>query len=460
MMKRTKVVEALQSDAPREDILVQGWVRTKRESKGFCFLELNDGSGLKNLQAIVDDGADPEQIAREQGTGAAVSLRGDLVASPGKEQAWELQAREITLLGGADPESYPLQKKRHSDEFLRSIAHLRVRTNKYGAVNRIRSKTALAIHNFFQERGFHYIHTPIITASDCEGAGELFRVTAQEPEELQHTGYQAEEDFFGKKAFLTVSGQLTAEIMACGLGQVYTFGPTFRAENSNTPRHAAEFWMIEPEMAFADLTEDIDLAEALIKSVINEVRTKCADDVGLFARFVDKSLLNTLDQVEHQDFVRLPYKEAVELLRKSGRSFEYPVELGQDLQTEHERYLAEEHFKGPVVVYDYPKSIKPFYMRVNDDGETVAGMDILLPKVGEIIGGSQREERLDVLLERMEELGLDREEYGWYLDLRRFGTVPHAGFGLGFERLLMFLTGVHNIRDVLPFPRTPKHLEF
>ena len=459
-MKRTKVVEALQADAAREDILVQGWVRTKRESKGFCFLELNDGSCLKNLQAIVDDGVDPEQIARELGTGAAVSLRGDLVASPGKEQAWELQAREITLLGGADPESYPLQKKRHSDEFLRSIAHLRVRTNKYGAVNRIRSKTALAIHNFFQERGFHYIHTPIITASDCEGAGELFRVTAQEPEELQSKPYRPEEDFFGKKAFLTVSGQLTAEIMACGLGQVYTFGPTFRAENSNTPRHAAEFWMIEPEMAFADLKEDIDLAEALIKSVINEVRTKCADDVGLFARFVDKSLLDTLDQVQHQDFVRLPYKEAVELLRNSGRTFEYPVELGQDLQTEHERYLAEEHFKGPVVVYDYPKSIKPFYMRVNDDGETVAGMDILLPKVGEIIGGSQREERLDVLLERMEELGLDKEEYGWYLDLRRFGTVPHAGFGLGFERLLMFLTGVHNIRDVLPFPRTPKHLEF
>ena len=459
-MKRTKVVEALQADAAREDILVQGWVRTKRESKGFCFLELNDGSCLKNLQAIVDDGVDPEQIARELGTGAAVSLRGDLVASPGKEQAWELQAREITLLGGADPESYPLQKKRHSDEFLRSIAHLRVRTNKYGAVNRIRSKTALAIHNFFQERGFHYIHTPIITASDCEGAGELFRVTAQEPEELQSKPYQPEEDFFGKKAFLTVSGQLTAEIMACGLGQVYTFGPTFRAENSNTPRHAAEFWMIEPEMAFADLKEDIDLAEALIKSVINEVRTKCADDVGLFARFVDKSLLDTLDQVQHQDFVRLPYKEAVELLRNSGRTFEYPVELGQDLQTEHERYLAEEHFKGPVVVYDYPKSIKPFYMRVNDDGETVAGMDILLPKVGEIIGGSQREERLDVLLERMEELGLDKEEYGWYLDLRRFGTVPHAGFGLGFERLLMFLTAVHNIRDVLPFPRTPKHLEF
>ena len=459
-MERTKVAEALQSEAPREDILVQGWVRTKRESKGFCFLELNDGSCLKNLQVIVDDGVDPDEVARDLGTGAAVSVRGDLVASPGKEQAWELQATEISLLGGIDPERYPLQKKRHSDEFLRSIAHLRVRTNKYGAINRIRSKTALAIHNFFQSRGFHHIHTPIITASDCEGAGELFRVTAEEPEELQRTGYQAEEDFFGKKAFLTVSGQLTAEIMACGLGQVYTFGPTFRAENSNTPRHAAEFWMVEPEMAFADLKEDIDLAEALIKSVIKEVRTECADDVNLFARFVDKSLLQSLDQVEHQGFVRLAYREAIDLLRTSGRAFDYPVEYGQDLQTEHERYLAEEHFKGPVVVYDYPRSIKPFYMRINDDGETVAGMDILLPKVGEIIGGSQREERLDVLLERMDELGLDKEEYGWYLDLRRFGTVPHAGFGLGFERLLMFLTGVHNIRDVLPFPRTPKHLEF
>jgi asparaginyl-tRNA synthetase len=395
-------------------------------------------------------------------TGAAVALRGRLAESPGKGQRLELQAGEIEVLGRADPESYPLQKKRHSDEFLRTIPQIRARTNKYGALYRIRSELAWAIHSFFHQRAFAYVHTPIITGLDCEGAGELFRVTSLDLDALPSPGEREARDFFGQKAFLTVSGQLTAEVLACALGNVYTFGPTFRAENSNTPRHAAEFWMLEPEMAFADLEENMDLAEDLIVSCISHIRQECAQDLDLFARFVDTSLYNTLDLVTSGPFIRLPYAQAVDVLQAAHRKkkFEYEPLYGQDLQTEHERYLVETAYRRPVIVYDYPRSIKPFYMRINDDRETVAAMDVLLPRVGEIVGGSQREERFDQLAARMEEMGLDAEEYSWYLDLRRYGTVPHSGFGLGFERLLMFITGVHNIRDVLPFPRTPQHLQF
>ncbi len=461
-MKQISVVEALEAQGPREAILVQAWIRTKRDAKGFSFLEVNDGSCLKNLQVIVDQGTPGYDQLLEQGTGASVSIQGSLVESPGKGQKWEVQAHRAEVLGTADPETYPLQKKRHSDEFLRGIAQLRPRTNKYGAMNRIRSDLSWSVHRYFHERGFFCVHSPVLTGSDCEGAGELFRVTALEPDRFSADSKIMEQDFFGKPAYLTVSGQLTAEVMACSLGKVYTFGPTFRAENSNTPRHAAEFWMIEPEVAFADLSAIIDLAEDLIKTVLGEVRTSRADDLELFARFVDKGLNQALDKVLDSSFVRLPYAEAVTLLQEAGekRSFEYPAEYGMDLQTEHERYLVEEHFQRPVVVFDYPASIKPFYMRVNDGGETVAAMDVLLPRVGEVVGGSQREERLDVLRRRMEAQGMNLEEYRWYLDLRRYGTVPHSGFGLGFERLLMLMTGVHNIRDVLPFPRTPKHLQF
>jgi asparaginyl-tRNA synthetase len=395
-------------------------------------------------------------------TGAAVEVRGALVASPGKGQRWEVQATGVTLLGAADPETYPLQKKRHTDEYLRSIAHLRPRTNKYGSLFRIRSECAFAVHSFFRERGFYYLHTPIITGSDCEGAGELFRVTTlpHAPQTSPSGTTLFDDDFFGKEANLTVSGQLEAELFACALGSVYTFGPTFRAENSNTPRHAAEFWMIEPEMAFADLDDDMDLAEDLVKYLVNHVITQCASDLELFARFVDKDLMTHLEVIAGQSYVRLPYTEAIAILQSSGQSFEFPVNYGVDLQTEHERYLTEIRFKKPVIVYNYPREIKPFYMRVNHDGKTVAAMDLLVPRVGELIGGSQREERLDVLEQRLRDFDLDQETYWWYLDIRRFGTTPHAGFGLGFERFLMMVTGVTNIRDVIPFPRTPKHLEF
>jgi asparaginyl-tRNA synthetase len=459
-MKRTRIKDAVNAAEPSEDILVKGWVRTRRKSKGCSFLEVNDGSCLSNLQVVVEDGVDPEVVA-SVGTGASVSVRGRLVESPGKGQAWEVQAESVELIGYADPAEYPLQKKRHSDEFLRSIAQLRPRTNKYGAINRIRSEAAIAVHEHFHERGFFHIHTPIITGSDCEGAGELFRVTSQGSEGLNREGDRPERDFFGKKAFLTVSGQLAAEVMACALGNVYTFGPTFRAEDSNTPRHAAEFWMVEPEMAFADLFEAVDAAEDMIRSVISRVRRARAEDLGLFARFVDQELEGRLDVVEQRPFARMAYSEAVRVLERAApeKRFQYPPRWGADLQTEHERYLADEHWARPVVVYDYPRSIKPFYMRVNDGGETVAAFDVLLPRVGEIVGGGQREERLETLREQMARQGLPEEEYRWYLDLRRYGTVPHAGFGLGFERLLMFMTGVHNIRDVLPFPRTPESLE-
>jgi len=461
-MRRTRISEALNRHAEMDQILVKGWVRTRRDSKGFSFLEINDGSCLTNLQVIVDETGAAHDTLHQAVTGAAVEVRGALVASPGKGQRWEVQATGVTLLGAADPETYPLQKKRHTDEFLRGIAHLRPRTNKYGSLFRIRSECAYAIHTFFRERGFYYLHTPIITGSDCEGAGELFRVTTlpHAPQDAPSGALSFDDDFFGKEANLTVSGQLEAELFACALGNVYTFGPTFRAENSNTPRHAAEFWMIEPEMAFADLDDDMDLAEDLVKYLVNHVITQCAADLELFARFVDKDLMANLEVIAGQPYVRLPYTEALGILQNSGQSFEFPVSYGVDLQTEHERYLTETHFKKPVIVYNYPREIKPFYMRVNDDGKTVAAMDLLVPRVGELIGGSQREERLEVLEQRLRDFDLEPDAYWWYLDIRRFGTTPHAGFGLGFERFLMMVTGVTNIRDVIPFPRTPKHLEF
>jgi len=459
---RTKIKDALNALEPQDEILIKGWVRTKREAKGFSFLEINDGSCLQNLQVVVDGDIPTYPVLEKIGTGAAVKVRGSLVESPGKGQKWEVQAREVELIGYADPKTYPLQKKRHSDEFLRTIAHLRPRTNKYGAINRIRAELSFAIHSYFHDKGFWYIHTPILTGSDCEGAGEMFQVTTLDLNQLPKASGKVDlsQDFFGKKALLTVSGQLEAEALACALGDVYTFGPTFRAENSNTPRHAAEFWMIEPEMAFADLEDDMVLAEDCIKKLVSYALKNCAQDLDLFARFVDKGLSSRLENILKEDFVRLSYKEAVSILERARKKFEFPVGFGLDLQTEHERYLTEEYCKKPVIVYDYPKEIKAFYMRLNDDGQTVAAMDVLVPRIGELIGGSQREERLDVLESRLKELGLSRDEYWWYLDLRRFGSVPHAGFGMGFERLLMFLTGVSNIRDVIPFPRTPKHLEF
>ncbi|MBD5647727.1 MAG: asparagine--tRNA ligase [Desulfovibrio sp.] len=452
-MERTLIVDVLKAEKPSEAVTVCGWVRTRRDAKGFSFVELNDGSCLANLQCIVDDGTPAHASLGEASTGAALCVRGALVSSPGKGQKWELRAESVEVFGLADPETFPLQKKRHSDEFLRGIAHLRARTNKYGAAFRIRSEAGFAVHEFFRSRRFAWVHTPVLTGSDCEGAGEMFRVTTLGPGE---TG----EDFFSRPASLTVSGQLEAEALALGLGRVYSFGPTFRAENSNTPRHAAEFWMIEPEMAFADLEDLMELGEGLTRHVVEHVLDRCEPDVALFDKFVDPGLLERLRGILHQPFARIPYAEAVRILEEADADFAFPVSFGIDLQTEHERYLAETHFKRPVIVYDYPREIKAFYMRANDDGETVAAMDMLVPRIGELIGGSQREERLDVLEARMAELGQKPEDYWWYLDLRRYGSVPHAGFGMGFERLLMFLTGISNIRDVIPFPRTPGSLEF
>ena len=460
-MKNLRVADILLSEAEVESLVVQGWVRTKRESKEFVFLEINDGSCLKNLQAIVDAATVGFELMDRIGTGAAVSLIGALVESPGQGQKWELKARELQLLGEADA-TYPLQKKRHTDEYLRTIAHLRPRTNKFGALNRIRAELSYGVHQFFREQGFFNVHAPIITGSDCEGAGEMFQVTTLDLSNVPKKNGKADfdQDFFGKEASLTVSGQLAAENLACALGRVYTFGPTFRAENSNTPKHAAEFWMIEPEMAFADLSDNMDLGENCIKWLITHLMDHCRDDLELFGNFVDKGLFATLDNILAKPFIRLPYAEAVAILKSAPRTFEFPVDFGTDLQTEHERYLTEDHFKQPVIVFDYPKEIKAFYMRLNDDDKTVGAMDVLVPRIGELIGGSAREERLDVLERRIEELGLPKEDYWWYLDLRRFGSVPHAGFGMGFERLLMLVTGIANIRDVIPFPRTPRHLEF
>jgi len=460
-MKRTKIATLMKSDAPEERVLIQGWVRTKRDSKGFSFVEVNDGSCLGNIQVVADSSLSNYEDLRKLIAGSAIGVTGRLVASPGKGQAWEIQASRIDIIGDAS-EAYPLQKKRHTDEFLRSIAHLRPRTNKYGAVFRIRSELSYAIHRFFKEHGFRYIHTPIITGSDCEGAGELFRVTTldvNDPPKSSGT-VDWESDFFGKEANLTVSGQLSAEMLAMALGDVYTFGPTFRAENSNTRRHVAEFWMVEPEMAFCDLDCNMAFAEEMIQYLTAYILEECQEDLRLFARFVDKTLMDTLAVISQAEYVRLPYEEAIEILSHTSTSFEFEVADGKDLQSEHERYLTEVHFKRPVIVFNYPKTIKPFYMRLNDDNNTVAAMDVLVPRIGEIFGGSQREERLDVLEQRMEDCNMNREDYWWYLDTRRFGSVPHSGFGLGFERMLMMLTGISNIRDVIPFPRTPNSIEF
>jgi len=460
-MERTKIFNLLNSDAPVPEVLIKGWIRTRRDSKSFSFLEINDGSCLKNIQVIANDTLSNYEEIKKLTTGSAVAVAGALIESQGGGQKWEVTAAEVDIIS-LSPEDFPLQKKRHTDEFLRSIAHLRPRTNKYGAAFRMRSEMAYAIHKFFRDRGFRYVHTPILTGSDCEGAGELSKVTALDlanlPQKDGKTDYL--QDFFAKEANLTVSGQLSAEMFCLALGDVYTFGPTFRAENSNTRRHAAEFWMIEPEMAFCDLQGNMDLGETLIKYLTSYVMEECADDLELFAKWVDKNLMRTLENTATSDYVRLPYREAVEILQKSGRQFEYDVAFGNDLQTEHERFLTEKHFKKPVIVYDYPKTIKPFYMRLNDDNETVAAMDVLVPNIGEIIGGSQREERLAVLEARMTEAGMQKEPYWWYLESRKFGSVPHSGFGLGFERLLMLVTGISNIRDVIPFPRTPGSIEF
>jgi asparaginyl-tRNA synthetase len=460
-MDRTKIVTLLKSKTPAEDMLLKGWIRTRRDSKAFSFLEINDGSCLKNIQVIANDSLPNYDEIKKLTTGSAVVVGGELVESQGGGQKWEVTATRVDIISLA-PENFPLQKKRHTDEYLRTIAHLRPRTNKYGAAFRMRSEMSFAVHQFFRDRGFRYVHTPILTGSDCEGAGELFKVTALDLENLPQKEGKTDylQDFFAKEANLTVSGQLSAEMFCLALGDVYTFGPTFRAENSNTRRHAAEFWMIEPEMAFCDLQDNMDLAEELIKYLTSYVMRECADDLELFAKWVDKSLMQTLENTATSNYIRLPYRDAVEILQKSGRKFEYEVGFGKDLQTEHERFLTEEHFKKPVIVYDYPKTIKPFYMRLNDDEETVAAMDVLVPNIGEIIGGSQREERLAVLEARMVETGMEKNSYGWYLESRKFGTVPHSGFGLGFERLLMLVTGISNIRDVIPFPRTPGSIDF
>ncbi len=458
-MQKTSIKELLNSQNPQQNITLCGWIRTRRDSKSFSFLEINDGSCLTNIQCILDEGTQAYEVLTNPNvqinTGAAIRIQGDLIESPGKGQKWEVKALEMEVYGLADPETFPIQKKRHTDEYLRTIAHLRPRSNKYGAAFRVRSQAAKAVHDFFNNQGFFYVHTPILTGSDCEGAGEMFRVTTLPPNESDFT-----KDFFGKQAQLTVSGQLEAETLAMSLGNVYTFGPTFRAENSNTPRHVAEFWMIEPEMAFADLNDDMKLGEDLTRYVVDHALNNCMEDLTLFDNFVSKGLLDSLKALQEGTFHRVQYNDAIEILLKSGKTFEFPVIKGQDLQTEHERFLTEEYFKGPVTVYNYPKGIKAFYMRMNDDNETVAAMDLLVPRIGELIGGSQREERLDVLEKRIIELGQDPKDYWWYLDLRRFGSAPHAGFGMGFERMLMLLTGISNIRDVIAFPRTPGSLEF
>jgi asparaginyl-tRNA synthetase len=460
LIKQTRLAAAIGVRA-----VVRGWVRTRRDSKGgFSFLELNDGSCLGNLQVVV-----PGELPNYQAevlhltAGCSVRITGEVVPSAGAGQATELRADSVTVLGGADPEAYPLQKKRHSLEKLREWAHLRPRTNAMGAVMRVRSGICRAIHGFYHDESFLYVHTPIITTSDCEGAGAMFRVSTLDPAAPPRDAQGAidyAQDFFGRAAYLTVSGQLEAETYACALGRVYTFGPTFRAENSNTSRHLAEFWMVEPEAAFFDLDDDVALAERFLRRIAGEVLAHCDEDLALFREHVDATVVDRLTAVRDRPFERMSYTDAVTLLEKSGEKFDYPVRWGADLQAEHERWLTEKHCKSPVVLTDYPRSLKPFYMRVNDDGRTVRAMDVLVPGVGEIIGGSQREERLDVLLDRMAEQGLDPQAYWWYADLRRFGTVPHAGFGLGLERMVQYATGMANIRDVIPFPRTPGSAEF
>ncbi len=451
-------------DDERGDVTVCGWLRTARKAKGFVFLEVNDGSVMHNLQVIFSEGTKGyEALLPKLTVGASVRCRGKVVESLGSGQAIEMQASSLELLGECPADSYPLQKKGHTFEFLRTIAHLRCRTNTMGAVMRIRSALSFATHQFFQGRGFLYLHTPIITGSDCEGGGEQFLVSTinpNDPPRDEKGAVDFKRDFFGKKAYLTVSGQLNGEAAACGLSEIYTFGPTFRAENSNTTRHLAEFWMIEPEVAFADLAEIADLSESYVQYTIRYVLDNCREDLEFLDKRIEHGLLARLEATVAQPFARVTYTEAIEILEESGEKFEYPYTWGSDLQTEHERYLAEKHFKKPVILYNYPRAIKAFYMRDNEDGKTVAAMDLLVPKIGELIGGSQREEREAQLRQKIIDFDLPVDDYSWYLELRKFGTVPHAGFGLGFERLVLFATGMENIRDVIPFPRTPGHVEF
>ena len=454
---RTLIKHALKSESPLDTVTIKGWVRTRRDSKEFTFLEINDGTCIGNIQCIADAGIPGYEDVSKMSTGAAVGITGKLIESPGKGQKWEIHASSIDLIGES-PADYPLQKKGHTPEFLRSISHLRPRANLYGAVFRMRSRMAQAVHRFFNERDFNYVHTPIITASDCEGAGEMFRVSTHDESKAEVQPY--DQDFFNKASYLTVSGQLEGEAFATALSNIYTFGPTFRAENSHTSRHACEFWMVEPEMAFCDLEGDMDLAEEFVQYLVKDSLDNNEGDLNIFNQFIDKGLYDRLHFVAEKPFQRVSYTEAVEILIKSGQKFEYPVQYGINLQSELERYLTEQHFKCPTTVYNYPKEVKPFYMRLNDDNKTVTAMDVLVPGLGEIIGGAQREERIDLLRDNMKHHQLNEEDYWWYLDLRKYGTCPHAGFGMGFERMLMFTTGMKNIRDVIPFSRTPGSCEF
>ena len=462
-MKKARIKDLLDGGVADAEVTVEGWLRTVRHSKNVSFLDISDGSCMAGIQAVAAPELDNyESEVGKLTTGCCVRVAGRLVESPGKGQRYEIQAAQVEVVGYAD-DDYPLQKKRHSFEFLRTLGHLRMRTNTFGAVMRVRNAAAQAIHRAFQDRGFIHLHAPIITLSDCEGAGEMFRVSTLDPEKAPRTeagGVDYSQDFFGKEARLTVSGQLEAEIAALALTNVYTFGPTFRSENSNTSRHLAEFWMVEPEMAFCDIQGNMDLAEAFLKDVTRDVLESCPEDMAFFNQRIDETVLETLAHIVEKPFERMTYTEAVDILQRSGRSFEYPVSWGVNLQSEHERYIVEEHVGRPVMVIDYPKEIKAFYMYLNDDERTVAAMDVLVPKIGEIIGGSQREHRLTQLRQRINECGLPEEEYWWYLELRRYGTAPHAGFGLGFERLIQFMTGLGNIRDVIPFPRVPGFAEF
>ncbi|MBQ2162953.1 MAG: asparagine--tRNA ligase [Muribaculaceae bacterium] len=462
-IKRTKIVDAFTGELEGKQVCVKGWVRTRRGNKHVQFVALNDGSTINNLQIVIDLEQFTEEQLKPITTGSSLCVVGTLVASQGKGQSYEVQAQEIEVYGTADPEEYPLQKKGHTLEFLREKAHLRMRTNTFGAVFRIRHHLAFAIHKFFNDKGFFYLNTPLITSSDAEGAGEMFQVTTLNPNELPRTEdgkIDYTKDFFGKVTSLTVSGQLEGELGATALGAIYTFGPTFRAEHSNTPRHLAEFWMIEPEMAFYDINDNMDLAEEFIKYCVKYALDHCQDDIAFLNKMYDNTLIDRLNSVLKDEFVRLTYTEGIKILEESGAKFEFPVKWGVDLQSEHERYLVEHHFKRPVILTDYPKDIKAFYMKQNDDGKTVRAMDVLFPQIGEIIGGSEREADYDKLMNRIQELHIPMKDMWWYLDTRRFGTVPHSGFGLGFERLVLFVTGMANIRDVIPFPRTPNNCEF
>ena len=466
MKQRLRIKELLRGELVGQSVCVKGWVRTKRGNKAVSFIALNDGSTIHNIQIVADNDKFEASLLSKITTGASLSIVGELVASQGKGQSVEIQASEIEVLGTADPETYPLQKKGHSLEFLREIAHLRPRTNTFGAIYRMRHEMSMAIHTYFHERGFYYFHAPLITASDCEGAGQMFQVTTLPLNDLpriEDGSIDHSQDFFGKPTALTVSGQLEGELAAMSMGAIYTFGPTFRAENSNTPRHLAEFWMIEPEVAFLEIEENMDLAEDFIKHCVRWALERCADDIAFLAEHYDKELVERLKFVLDKPFKRLTYTEGIEILEaavKAGRKFEFPIYWGADMSSEHERYLVEEHFKTPVIVTDYPKEIKSFYMKLNEDGKTVRGMDVLFPKIGEIIGGSEREADYDKLKARAEEMGVPDKDIWWYMDTRRYGTAPHSGFGLGFERLLLFVTGMTNIRDVIPFPRTPRNADF